>query len=244
MGSWVHLTDWSLPSNVKAAYTTRLGGGSADPYDSFNLATHVGDDPQKVLKNREYLSSSLAMPSDPRWLKQVHSDKVVRWPPRLITPEADAIYANLKSAVCAVLTADCLPILIASLNGEEIAAIHAGWRGLFNGVINQAINEFSAAPDELTVWLGPRISQARYEVGLDLIDKFTAADKRYEAAIQQVNNHYFLDLAEIALSQLQQKGVEAVHDCRLCTFEQEADFFSYRRDGITGRFASLIWRFE
>ena len=237
--------DWSPTANIRAAFTTRLSGDSASPYAAFNLATHVGDDTTQVNLNRRLLRERLALPSEPFWLNQVHGVKVVTASRRPdAPPDADASYCATGGAVCVVLSADCLPILIASDDGQEIAAVHAGWRGLLDGVIATTVGRFRSAPRRLKTWLGPRISAPYYEVGSELIENFISADTRYRAACLRRDQQHFLDLGQIARLQLNRLGINEIRDCDLCTFKNSREFYSYRRDGVTGRFASLIWRTE
>ena len=238
------ITDWQRPANVQAVYTTRGPAPHKTPYADFNLATHVRDVESRVLENRKRLARDLQLPNEPLWLNQVHGVACATHgaAPRPVT--ADASFTRQRAEVCVVLTADCLPILVCSADGRELAAIHAGWRGLLDGVIASALRQFESAGQALRVWLGPRISPANYEVGEDLIENFLTVDTHYQTAVRQADSRYYLDLGAVARIQLARAGVESIQDCQLCTFERPEDFYSYRRDGVTGRFACLIWRTE
>ncbi|MGR8946895.1 MAG: peptidoglycan editing factor PgeF [Gammaproteobacteria bacterium] len=240
--SVITLDDWPRPANIRAAFTTRIAGKSLPPYASFNLATHVGDDDRRVTANRQTLVQQLALPGEPLWLNQIHGATVADAFASPNLPAADASYGAAPGAVCAVLSADCLPILIASEDGIEIAAVHAGWRGLLGKVVEAVLTRFRMPPAGLSAWLGPRISARHYEVGPDLIENFSTADNRYATAFSQHGHQSYLDLGAIARLQLESLGVVEIHDCELCTYENAHEFYSYRRDGVTGRFASLIWR--
>ena len=238
----IPIQNWRHAANVRAAYTMRGGAPFESPYDHFNLASHVEDDCQKVNENRQALCRELDLPRQPLWLNQVHGTDCVVNDNNRGVPTADASFTREAGRVCAVLSADCLPILVCSIDGREVAAIHAGWRGLLNGVIEQPLLQFASPAEQIQAWLGPRISSHHYEVGPDLIEKFRAADTDYEAAVSRVGSRQFFDLGAIAQLQLQRAGIKNIQDCRLCTYERENEFYSYRRDGITGRFACLIWR--
>lgn len=259
--------DWPAPVHIHAGTTTRLPGVSRPPFDSFNLAGHVGDDPQAVAKNRLLLQSQLNLPAAPGWLRQRHSGRVVELNPGE-PAEADGAYTRETGRVCAVLTADCIPLLLCNRTGTEIAALHIGWRGLSKGIIKNALAMFNANPRELLAWLGPCISQRNYEVGADVIsaclgekgtDLFLGGNgDRFEicpqlepgeskslpfsqAISQSRTNHWFLDLGQLVKTELLQLGVEDVYGCNLCTCARRELFYSYRRDGVTGRTASMIW---
>ena len=236
------ILNWQLPDNVRAVYTTRGHDPHRRTYGAFNLATHVGDEHAVVLNNRRRLAAELCLPTSPLWLNQVHSYHCIDNVISSSQPTADASYSDSVGRVCTVLTADCLPILISSTNGKEIAAIHAGWRGLLNGIITHTLDRFRTPKQELLVWLGPRICGRHYEVGRDLIEKFISADTSYEAAASYTQSRFYFDLSVVASIQLRHAGVKHILDCGACTFERMNGLYSYRRDEITGRFASLIWR--
>jgi YfiH family protein len=227
---------------VRACTTTRAGGLSVGPYRALNLATHVGDDPAVVESNRRALGDALNLPEPPRWLEQRHHSDTIdarRWQAGC---HADAIYTNTAKTVCAILSADCLPILIADPGGDEIAAIHAGWRGLLASVIGTTIARFAAPHSRLAAWIGPGICQHNYPVGPDLRRRFTAADAGFEPAFLWNDGSWYADLAVLADRCLRGAGISDIYRYRLCTFDASDKFFSYRRDGQTGRMATLIWR--
>ena len=236
------LSEWQRPANVGAAYTSRGSAPFSSSYDDFNLALHVGDDEQKVLRNRRFLTHELRLPSEPLWLDQVHGTQCVINDAAQNESTADASFTREPGRVCAILSADCLPILVCSMDGQELAAIHAGWRGLLGGVIDKTLARFESPTSKLQAWLGPRISSPHYVVGQDLIEKFCAADTHYEVTVSRVGSRHFLDLGMVARLQLQRAGISNIQDCQLCTYEGINEFYSYRRDRITGRFACLIWR--
>ncbi|MES9823110.1 MAG: peptidoglycan editing factor PgeF [Candidatus Thiodiazotropha endolucinida] len=234
---------WPAPSNVKALVTTRQGGCSVAPYDSLNLADHVGDDPACVARNRALLARECRLPDTPFWLSQVHGCSVVS--PDSANPgcQADAVYTDQPGVVCAVLTADCLPLLIADRQGNEVCAVHAGWRGLAAGVIENALQRFQSPMEELVVWLGPAIGPAAFEVGDEVRDRFLAY--RQASAQSFTNNrpgHWLADIYALARLCLTDAGVEFITGGEYCTLTQDRLFFSYRRDGATGRMAAIIWR--
>jgi len=232
--------DWSIPSHVKALYTTSVGGVSETPFDSFNLAQHVGDDPVRVFRNREILRS-LALPSSPCWLQQTHSATAVTLEFEQ-NREADAAITRQTDTVAVVMTADCLPILLCNRSGTEVAAVHAGWRGLLDGVVQATITKMRSPANELMAWIGPAISQSKFEVGDEVRQAFVQqqamADKRF---ISNRPAHWLCDLPALADDLLKHIGVEDVTKSNLCSYTNNKDFFSYRRQAVTGRMASLIW---
>lgn len=237
--------DWhDLPDGVNAVTTTRLGGSSEAPYSSFNLAHHVGDDLPAVQRNRARLADILALPAVPQWLSQVHGIQVMRFlEPEDATLQADAAYTNKPRVPLAIMTADCLPVLIASKDGEELGAAHAGWRGLCDGVIEALAGHFRARPDELTVWLGPAIGPQAFEVGAEVRAAFMAADPKAELCfVERPNGKYLADIYALAKQRLTRLGIHSVSGGEYCTVTDKERFFSYRRDGKTGRMATLIWR--
>ena len=235
--------DWSAPPRVKALASTRRGGFSRAPFDSLNLGSHVGDDPHAVMRNRERLVADLALPGMPAWLEQVHGRDVVD----AASPagcRADAVYSDRPGVVCAVLTADCLPLLICSRRGDEVCAVHAGWRGLYGGVVQAAVRRFRCPPDELRVWLGPAIGPECFEVGADVRDLAARVDARLVSAFRPMHaktGYWLLDIYESARILLACLGVNFVSGGDCCTVSAPDRFYSYRRDGRTGRMASLIW---
>ena len=236
------LPDWPAPANVRAMVTTRVGGVSHAPYDSFNLAIHVGDDPAAVRENRARLRTALVLPAEPLWLKQVHGVAVVDAARAGIEPEADGAFAAQPGTVCAVLTADCLPVLLCNRAGTKVAALHAGWRGLAGGVIDAGVQAIGVAGDELLAWLGPAIGPASFEVGPEVRAAFVQHDTQAAQAFRAVRDgKYLADIYSLARLRLQRLGVAAVYGGELCTVTDGAHFFSYRRDGATGRMAALVW---
>lgn len=248
--------DWggqAAPPGVRALVTTRLSlqGCSAPPYDNFNLALHVGDDPLAVAANRASLRHLL--PAEPLWLDQVHGTTVVCADDDTVAsaagvgPAADASYARERGRVCAVLTADCLPLLLAAGDGSVVAAVHAGWRGLADGVIEATVAAMDAPLEELRVWLGPAIGPTAFEVGDEVRDAFCRHDPQAGRAFQPrdlsaATGQWVCDLYLLARQRLAAVGVRQVSGGGLCTLSDAQRFYSYRRDGKTGRMASLIWR--
>jgi YfiH family protein len=235
--------EWPAPAGVKALITTRQGGCSAAPFDSLNLAEHVGDDAASVARNRAQLAHECELPNSPFWLNQVHGSSVVS--PQSARPgcQADAVYTDQLNSVCAVLTADCLPLLITDRQGSEVCAVHAGWRGLAAGVIENALQRFHSPAEQLLVWLGPAIGPAVFEVGDEVRNCFIhdrqEADQCFTATRP---GHWLADIYGLARIRLKGAGVGFVTGGEYCTLTQERLFFSYRRDGVTGRMAALIWR--
>jgi len=232
---------WPAPSNVKAFYTTRDGGVSQYPFNSNNLGDHVGDLPVSVLDNRDRLSKQL--PNQPIWLKQTHSTNVHQ----IINAQssgpinADASITQEKNAVCCVMTADCLPILVTNQQGSKVAAVHAGWRGLADGIIEKTISLFEQDPCELLIWLGPAIGPNQFEVGDDVYSIFLKKNPLHHNSFVPHGKKYLANIYQLASNELSVKGVTKIYGGNHCTVEQESLFFSYRRDGQTGRMASLIW---
>jgi YfiH family protein len=236
------LPDWPAPKNVRAAVTTRAGGVSRAPYDSFNLAMHVGDDPAAVRDNRTRLRATLALTVEPTWLKQVHGVVVVDAALSGREPEADGAIAMQPGAVCAVLTADCLPVLLCNRAGTKVAALHAGWRGLAGGVIEAGVKALGIPGDELLAWLGPAIGPESFEVGPEVRATFVQHDSQAAQAFRAAcEGKYLADIYLLARQRLQRLGVAAVYGGGFCTVTERTRFFSYRRDGATGRMATLIW---
>ncbi|MDD5216361.1 MAG: peptidoglycan editing factor PgeF [Methylococcales bacterium] len=232
--------NWNAPQNVHAVMTTRNGGVSKAPYDSFNLATHVEDDLEQVLENRHHLKKALNLPVEPFWLEQIHSNTVVEANAGLILPKADASFSTQKNVVCVVMTADCLPVLMCSKNGEKIAAIHAGWRGLESGIISKTVEALKTK--ELTVWLGAAIGAQRFEVGDDVRDAFLKKSADYAEAFQENGSQWLADIYQLARIELEHLGITDVFGGEFCTVTDADRFYSYRRDKKTGRMATLIWR--
>ncbi|MDO9371556.1 MAG: peptidoglycan editing factor PgeF [Gammaproteobacteria bacterium] len=235
---WI-IPDWPAPSTVRAVSTTRRGGVSVAPYDALNLGDHVGDDTRAVEQNRAHLMEALNLPASPVWLRQVHGARAVdamRGP-----CEADAAYTGQPGVVCAVLTADCLPLLLCNAAGTRVAAVHVGWRGLAAGVIEAALAVMGPGAD-LLAWLGPAIGPGAFEVGNEVRDIFIAHDTRAQSAFRpSPNGRWWADIYQLARLRLAAHGVARVYGGHGCTYSDAGRFYSYRRDGITGRMATMIW---
>ena len=232
---------WPAPSRVHALSTTRTGGCSHGPYDSLNLGTHVGDDPAHVLANRALLRG--ALPGEPCWLDQVHGTRVVAAAEDEGVVEADAAFSRQSGRLCVVMTADCLPVLFCDRAGSVVAAAHAGWRGLHAGVLEATIAAMDVAPDQLIAWLGPAIGPDAFEVGDEVRSAFMEVDRAAEAAFRPspAPGKWLADIYRLARQRLEGAGVGGIHGGDACTVGDPQRFFSYRRDGVTGRMASLIW---
>ena len=234
--------NWPTPSNVRALISTRAGGVSVGPYASLNPADHVGDEPQAVQRNREIVRA--ALPSEPHWLKQVHSALVHRVSGDAQgVPEADAAVSSVANQVCVVMTADCLPVLFCADDGSEVGAAHAGWRGLAAGILEHTVEVMSLPGSRLLAYLGPAIGPRAFEIGPEVRAEFVAADAQAAVAFQSVagSDKYLADLYLLARQRLARVGVTRVYGGDFCTYSEPQRFFSYRRDGATGRMASLIW---
>ncbi len=233
--------DWPVPPGVRAAMTTRAGGVSRGPFASFNLAAHVGDDESAVLENRRKLKTALELASEPAWVEQVHGIDVAVVP-RPGRGPADAVVTFTRRVACAVLVADCMPVMLASRVGDRVGVAHAGWRGLAAGVIEAAVAALDCKPAELVAWLGPAIGPSAFEVGSEVRDAFLDRDSGAAAAFRPGRDGRWLaDLPALARRRLAAAGVADVHGGNLCTFSDPVRFYSYRRDGATGRMAALAW---
>jgi hypothetical protein len=248
---------WPAPKNVMALQTTRSGGVSVAPYASLNLGDHVGDAQLAVARNRMLLEPLL--PSEPVWLKQVHGTAVADAGQTSCWPEADACVSSHPGAVCVVMTADCLPVLLCDGRGSVVGAVHAGWRGLCDGVIEAAVHAMKVPPDTLMAWLGPAISQQAFEVGQEVRAAFVAQQPEAAAAfipspgagappspargggVGGEGEKWFADIYQLARLRLNALGVTRIFGGELCTYTDRARFFSYRRDGVTGRMGTFIW---
>lgn len=232
---------WAAPANVHAFQTTRLGGLSAAPYDSLNLGDHVGDNNLTVVRNRMLLNQIL--PNEPVWLEQVHGTTVIDASMASCRPRADASVARRGGAVCVVMTADCLPILLCDRTGTVVGAAHAGWRGLADGVIESTVAAMNIAPQDVLVWFGAAIGANAFEVGEDVRAVFVAqhplAEHAFLPSITQ--GKYFADLYALARLRLSLLGITAISGGDLCTYRDAERYFSYRRDGVTGRMGAFIW---
>jgi len=236
------MPQWPAPARVRAVSTTRLGGTSLAPCDSFNLAAHVGDDPAAVAQNRAHLKALAQIPGEPAWLEQVHGTDVVQAEEVAAPRKADASVAMESGPVCVVMTADCLPVLFASRDGRRVGAAHAGWRGLAAGVLERTVETLEVAPQDLIVWFGPAIEQEHFEVGEEVRDAFVGADQRAASAFAPHRQGKWLaNLYELARQRLRRLGVESVHGGDRGTYRESATFFSHRREGRCGRMATLIW---
>lgn len=251
----VYRPNWNVHSRIQTLISTRKGGLSQSPYESFNLGVHVGDDLATVFENRKLLSEIL--PSEPHWLNQVHGTNVVKLSENSndAVYDADAVYTRSPNQVLAIMTADCLPILFSDQQGSFVAAVHAGWRGLALGVIQSLFKKLVAElnPENenhfmssITAWIGPAISSRHFEVGQDVMEafknnlgnKFPESDFFYPCGVQ---SKYLADLPAIATWIMKSMGITDIQTDSRCTFAESDDFFSYRREGVTGRMASLIW---
>lgn len=240
MGPDILVPDWPAPPHVHALVTTRRGGVSIGPHASFNLADHVGDDPAAVAENRRRLR--MLLPAEPVWLKQVHGTCCIDAAKCGAGSEADASFTRQPGVVCAVLTADCLPVLLCDEAGTVVAAAHAGWRGLAAGVIEATVAVMGVPGERLLAWLGPAIGPESFEVGGEVRDAFIAHDPAAKAAFRaRPNGKWLCDLYRLAASRLGKLGVCRVTSADFDTYRDARRFFSYRRDGVTGRMASLIW---
>jgi YfiH family protein len=244
--------EWPAPERVRSLLTTRAGGISVSPYDTLNLGDHVGDQPAHVMANRQILGKCL--PSEPIWLKQTHSVQVSTPISRAQSAgkpfEADAAVTNIPNEVLAIMTADCLPVLFSNADGSVVGAAHAGWRGLCGGVLENTVTEMlelsrqSKAAD-LIVWMGPAIGPQSFEVGDDVFKRFQESGlhdmQKCFFPIPNKPGKYWADIFQLACNRLNVVGVTSIYGGEICTVQDRERFFSYRRDGVTGRFASLVW---
>ncbi|WP_237068705.1 peptidoglycan editing factor PgeF [Microbulbifer guangxiensis] len=242
--------DWPAPAAVRAAVTLRSGGHSEGAYSSFNLGNHVGDDEIAVSANRRQLQQELQLPAEPQWLEQIHSDRVVEAHHDGVVRTADASFTGSPGVVCAVLTADCLPVLLCDRQGTRVAAVHAGWRGLAGGVIRNAVEALDCAPEDLLAWLGPAIGPNAFETGVDVLEAFFESAQSADHAEKMAQCfrphskkplHFLADIYGLGRAELESLGVSAIYGGDRCTVTDAESFFSYRRDKTTGRMASLIW---
>jgi YfiH family protein len=237
------LPDWPAPPGVHARVTTRNGGVSRGAHQSLNLGTRAGDDPLAVAENRRRLDALLPGPA--RWLQQVHGSRVVAAHDIGAPPEADASFTDRAQVVCTVMIADCMPVLLCSDDGLKVGAVHCGWRGLAAGAIENTLSAMAIDPLRVIAWLGPAIGPAAFEVGADVREAFLAADASDDVAFlpsPSLPGKWHADLFTLGRRRLARAGVARVHGGGLCTVSDPARFFSYRRDGVTGRMAALIWR--
>ncbi len=251
--------EWYIPQGVRIAFTTRREGVSEFPYNSLNLGLHVGDSEEKVQINRALIHERFDLPDFPAWLEQTHSTRVIEADNQTVH-HADGSYSERSKQVCVVMTADCLPVLLCDRNGSEIAAVHAGWKGLCDGIIEVALDKFKSNKAHLIAYLGPAIGADVFEVGEEVRDMFISKQpessvffvKKDLSAQQSAsgyegenvissNQKYLADLQGLARFRLNLAGVTEVYQADICTFKNPDDYFSYRRDKVTGRMASLIW---
>jgi len=233
---------WPAPAHVKAYTTTRIGGNSQPPYHEFNLADHVGDQIATVMANRQYLLNFLNLPTQPSWLKQIHSHQIVNLSKPNALRTGDAAFTTAEKTICVVLTADCLPVLFCNRAGTWIAAAHAGWRGLAAGILEVTVQSYSQSPEDILAWLGPAIGPEAFEVGEEVRDAFLAKLPTTTLAFQATRQgHWLADLYQLARQILATQGVREIYGGEFCTYSDPTRFYSYRRDKITGRMASLIW---
>lgn len=238
---------WAAPSGVGAWMTTREGGSSTGPYAGFNLARHVGDAPAAVAANRAALARTLAGELRLQWLDQVHGTRVMRASAATTAdePRADAAWTDEPGVACCVLVADCLPVLLAAANGRAVAAAHAGWRGLAGGVVEAALAQVAQGagcePAQVLAWLGPCIGARRFEVGEDVVDAFGGGPRFVAQGWRDGRLRWLADLPGLAADRLRAAGVPVVSDGTACTVEDASRFFSYRREGVTGRLAAGVW---
>ncbi|PCI59260.1 MAG: hypothetical protein COB34_03795 [Methylophilaceae bacterium] len=230
---------WPVPSNVHAIQTTRLGGVSGVPYDHLNLGAHVKDNPQHVASNRALLNAFV--PREPTWLNQVHGVRVIDAAVSGSKEDADASFTTEKNVVCVTLTADCLPVLLCDKAGTAVAAVHAGWRSLCDGVIEEAVKAMPVSAGDIVAWLGPAIGPAAFEVGGEVRQQFIDKDSQAENAFKPAGDKWLGNLYQIAKQRLSVLGVMGVYGEVLCTYSNPDQFFSYRRDKNTGRMATMIW---
>ena len=244
--------NWPAPAAIKALVTRRTGGASSAPFNELNLATHVGDDSAIVIENRRRLKASLRV-DEICWLNQVHGTRVVEavnTENHLVLPSSDACWTKTPMLACAIMTADCLPILVCNRAGTRVLAIHAGWRGLVSGVVPSALKKANMIPGETYVWLGPAIGPSAYQVGSEVLEAFSSSSAFEDVDVAQAftadddsdtKKHFMCDLYQLVRMQLEKLGHVSIYGGDQCTYSQDKDYFSYRRDGQTGRMASLIW---
>jgi YfiH family protein len=234
---------WPAPATIRALSTLRTGGVSVGVYESLNLGDHVGDDPAQVQENRRRLRTAQSLPDEPRWLTQVHGTRVVDLDEALSDLSADAAVTRQRGVVCAILTADCLPVLFTDATGECVAAAHAGWRGLAGGVLEATVAAMRVKPSRLLAWLGPAIGPTRFEVGPEVREIFVRNDAAAAAGFSAgTGTRHMANLGVLARLRLMALGLGGIFGGDECTHSQQQRFFSHRRDGRSGRQATLIWK--
>lgn len=238
--------NWSAPAHIKAFSTTRINGVSEGPYQGLNLGLHVEDDPKLVIENRQQLTAQLNLPSPLCWLEQTHSTRLIK----IVDDskqgvEADAAWTVQQRQTCVVMTADCLPVLMTNKQGSFVCAIHAGWRGLCDGIIEKSLteicNELNIDSRDCLIWLGPCIGKNAFQVGGEVRDEFIAQDAQAVTAFTVYQDRYLADLHQLARLRLAPFNVAEITASEQCTFSEPTLFYSYRRDGKTGRLATLIY---
>lgn len=234
--------NWSAPAHVRAVCTTRHGGVSQGSYSSMNPATHVLDNEKTVMQNRGLVQQSLLLPHQPLWLDQTHSIRIANNDLAYPDNKADGSTATKDSAVCVVMTADCLPVLLTDRRGQRVAALHAGWRGLADGILEAGVQQFSPA-DEVIAWLGPAIGPEKFEVGEEVVSQLSTGNVSRASWCKKKANRdkWLVDIYKLASLRLQMAGVTEISGGGYCTFTDEQRFFSYRRQGDCGRMATLVW---
>jgi YfiH family protein len=238
--SWISAT-WGAPAWIRAGVTTRTGGFSKAPYDELNLASHVGDDASLVAKNRHYLQCLLRLKTDPVWLNQVHGNRIIN-ADAIESLDADGAFTDTPGTVCTVMTADCVPVLLCNKSGTRVAAVHVGWKGFCTGVLDNALNVFAEDIPGIHVWIGPHISSRNYEVGDDVRTACLAKDSTLALAFSANNRgRWQADLERMIRHDLEKHGVGQIVSSGYCTFADRSRFYSYRRDGQSGRMATLVW---
>ena len=234
------VADWPAPSNVRAIMTTRAGGVSSGVFASLNLGSHVGDSVDHVAENRRRLRA--LVPDEPLWLEQVHGTQVVAMEHAATGTPADAVVSRAPGRVCAIMTADCLPVILCDRDGAVVAAAHAGWRSLCHGVLENAVRSMNVPPETLMAWMGVAIGPTAFEVGAEVRSAFLEKDARAaEAFTPQHGEKWLADLYLLATQRLNACGVSAVFGRNGCTYRDADRFFSYRRDGVTGRMVTCVW---
>ena len=238
--NWI-TPNWNAPKQVKAFASTRIGGCSKSPYEGLNLGMHVGDDPILVQSNRDLLQQQTEMPTAPVWLNQTHSTVVLEIAqPTNDVLDADGVITSSPNVVCSAMTADCLPVLITNTQGTQVAAVHAGWRGLAGGIVENALTHFS---NDVMLWLGPAIGPQAFEVGEDVLQAFLDYDSKAATAFvpSKQQGKWWANMATLTRLRMAKFGIDQVFDSGLCTYQDPQRFYSYRRDGVTGRQATFIW---
>ncbi|ANW23863.1 multi-copper polyphenol oxidoreductase [Vibrio coralliilyticus] len=235
------IPNWPAPSNVKAFASTRKQGFSSGVYQGLNLGAHVGDELAIVEKNRQWLTQQSQMPTTPIWLNQTHSTRVLEADkPMQNVLDADGLFTQKAGVVCSAMTADCLPVLLTNTAGTQVAAVHAGWRGLADGIVENAVAKFDG---QVMAWIGPAIGASAFEVGQDVLDAFVSFDSEAKKAFvpREKPGKWLADMNTLVTQRLNKVGVNDVYYSELCTYLDPVRFFSYRRDGATGRQATFIW---